>query len=266
MPPGPTGTAQSAARPRSLGEVAAAARDVLGRRPSATIAEIAEQTGVSRATLYRAVGSRRALLDLSALETEQSSRDRVLAAALEMLEDGGLERLSMDALADRAGVSRATVYRLFPGKAALFTEVVREHSPLETIAGVLADVEAEPPAVAMPAIARAVARHVEGRAGLLRTLLFEVAGPSDEAEQARQLAIAEGLGPLLRYLVEQMANGRLRRAHPLLALQAFVGPAVMHVLTRPIAMRTLGLEESLEDALVELSRVWLRAFAPSGGE
>lgn len=243
----------------------AAARQTLLRRPSATVAEIALRAGVSRATVYRAVGSRHDLLRASEVDEERTSRERVLAAALFMLEDFGLERLSMGELADRARVSRATVYRLFPGKAALFSELVREHSPLEAVATVLAVMENEPPDVTMPALARAVSHHVEGRTGLLRMLLFEVAGPSDEAEQARQLAIARALSPLLRYLSEQMARGRLRQTHPMLALQAFVGPAMAHVFSRPMATRMLHFDVPLEDSLVELSRAWLRAFSPDVG-
>ena len=49
----------------------------------------------------------------------------------------GWRKLSMDDLAATAGVSRATLYRLFPGKSALFGELIRAFSPWEPVADVI---------------------------------------------------------------------------------------------------------------------------------
>ena len=94
----------------------------------------------------------------------------------------------------------------------------------------------------MPALARAALASAEGQAGLLRTLLFEVSGPGADAELERELAIADTIAPLAAYVAGQMAGGRLRRMDPLLALLAFVGPLVMHLLTRDAMGRALGLD------------------------
>src|SRR5947207_2367750 len=90
-----------------------------------TLSGIAQAAGISRATLYRAFSSREELLHALALEPEPESRERLLTKALEMIGAQGLAALSMDALAEAAGVSRATLYRLFPGKASLFHELVK---------------------------------------------------------------------------------------------------------------------------------------------
>jgi hypothetical protein len=58
-----------------------------------------------------------------------------------------------------------------------------------------------------------------------------------------------------------MAAGTLRRMHPLLALQAFIGPVLFHILTRPLAERVLHLDVDGEDAVTQLAETWLRAMA-----
>ena len=57
----------------------------------------------------------------------ETARKAVLAAAAELLLDRGLPGVSMDAVAERAGVSKATIYRWWPTKEtlaldALYTE------------------------------------------------------------------------------------------------------------------------------------------------
>ena len=40
----------------------------------------------------------------------------ILATALELLGEGGIDGMAMDLLAERAGVSKATIYRRWPSK------------------------------------------------------------------------------------------------------------------------------------------------------
>jgi AcrR family transcriptional regulator len=49
----------------------------------------------------------------------------ILRAALELAAEGGLRGLSMEAIAARAGVGKATIYRRWKTKEALFTEGLR---------------------------------------------------------------------------------------------------------------------------------------------
>jgi AcrR family transcriptional regulator len=54
------------------------------------------------------------------------TRQRLLVAARELIEDGGYGAASVLAIAERAGVASGTVYRHFPSKADLFLEVFRD--------------------------------------------------------------------------------------------------------------------------------------------
>jgi AcrR family transcriptional regulator len=245
--------------------ILAAGRSVFQYGRSATLGEVAAVAGVSRATLHRYFRSRRQLLQELDLDPDPGSRERVLAVAPELIGERGLAALSMEDLAGRAGVSRANLYRLFPGKAALFREVVRTYSPLEPIGARLEELSHRPPEDVMPDLARAVARHVEGRIGFLRSMIFEALGPASEANLAQDFALAAAIRPLIGYVIAQTEAGRLRPMHPLLAVQSFVGPLMIHLVTRPLAERLLGRQPPLETAAAELADVWVRAMRPEPG-
>src|SRR5829696_4342489 len=234
--------------------------------------ELAAQAGVSRATLYRLFGSQQHLLQQLGLQPPPTVRSRILDIALELVGRHGLAELSMDELAAQAGVSRATLYRLVPGKEALFAELVRRFSPFEPIAAVLEAMGERPPAEVIPAVAQAMAAAMDGHIGLLLQLLLEVSrsDPDHNADANQDAAQAMRTLPLVaHYLDQQMAAGRLRRMDPVLAVQALIGPIVMHLLARSQAGSQSGPDRgmplALEAAVGELVGLWLRAMTPGDG-
>jgi AcrR family transcriptional regulator len=242
------------------------ARGLLAEGEIPTVGRIAAAAGVSRTSFYRAFDSREELLAALDVQPEPATRERIIEAALDMVGEGGLTALSMDDLAARSGVSRATLYRIFPGKPSLFATLLRTYSPLEPVVRVVESMRDQPPEVVMPEIARTVFKTVFGpgapRIGVLRAIFLEVSSLSPDAEEgARDLAgmIFASVGG---YVMTQMAEGRLRRMHPLLAMQSFVGPIFFHLLTRSMAERLLGLDIDGEEAVVELAHGWLRAMKP----
>jgi AcrR family transcriptional regulator len=54
----------------------------------------------------------------------QRTRDRILAAARELLAEGGPAGLTYSVLAERAGVTRQTLYRHWPARSALLTDMI----------------------------------------------------------------------------------------------------------------------------------------------
>jgi AcrR family transcriptional regulator len=241
--------------------ILAATRAQFTQGVAPSLAEVAQAVGISRATLYRAFSSREELLHALAFEPEVESRDRLLAKALEMLGQQGLAALSMDALADAAGVSRATVYRLFPGKAALFREVVKTYAPFEHLALLVERVADRPPEEVMPQVAAVFVELFATRAGLYRTLAFEVNSQQEDTQEAAAFVLERGIGSLLNYLQRQMNEGRLRSISPFVALQAFLGPFVIHILSRPLAERA-GLTLSIDEVAAQFVSFWLLAMKP----
>ena len=180
----------------------------------------------------------------------------------EMIGQRGLAALSMDELAEQAEVSRATVYRLFPGKAALFREVVQTYTPFEQFGQMIEQVEGRPINEVLTEVAALLTSRLAAHPGLFQTLALEMVGQQADTEEAARFALGRGIGALAGYLQQQMQRGVLRPMSPVLALQAFLGPLILHLMTRSLAERALGFHTSLEEAIEQFVAWWLRAMQP----
>jgi AcrR family transcriptional regulator len=245
-------------------QVVAAARAALAADPDAPIGAIARSAGISRATFYRHFGSRDALLQAVAHEPRPKARMRILAAAQDMLLRQSLGDVSMDELARAADVSRGTLYRIFPGKAALMEGLIEAYSPLESIRAVLTQHADDAPAVVLPLLAQAIVGVAGARLGLMRAMFLELTSGSETAITGMQRTFAAALGALAGYMTTQMAAGRMRRMEPFLALQAFIGPIFFHLLSRPVVEQLTDVRFDVAVAVDELMRVSLIGLTRSG--
>jgi AcrR family transcriptional regulator len=223
--------------------------------------ELAAAAGLSMRQLYRRFGSRENLLRELDQDVPAGSRERILDAAFELLGKSGLADLSMDELADRADVSRATLYRLFPGKSAVFRELITAYSPWEPIARVLEGSEDAPPEHVMPRVAQALAEALTDRSAVLLRMVFEMSRADPDVGEGVQRSMQRGLPDLTRYLSEQMAAGRLRQMHPVFAVQLLAGPIVAYEFTRPLAA-LVGYAPNRERLVADVVAAWLRAMTP----
>jgi AcrR family transcriptional regulator len=246
---------------KSRPEIVQAARPLCadGRQPA--MEELAAAGGVSVRTLYRLFGSRQALLRELGCRPPPTARDQVLEAALELVGRRGLAELSMDELAAAAGVSRATLYRLFPGKPALFAGLLRAYAPWEAVADAIEAMPDGPPEEVMPAIGRAIVEAMEGRVGVLLRMLFELLEGGPDVAEGMHEGMARGLPDLVEYLARQMRAGQLRPMHPVVAFQLLAGRIVVHLLTRPLAQALAGMETPVAAVVDEIVEAWLRAMA-----
>jgi AcrR family transcriptional regulator len=238
------------------------ATQLLARADQPSIEEIVKAAGVSRTTFYRSFRSRAQLLAELKLEPEPDTRQRVLTGALDSLGTQTLTELSMDELAVKVGISRANLYRLFPGKTALFRALVIAYSPFEPVMALLDRMGSRPPDEVIPELVRTAYRTVAGHTGVLRTLLLEATSMSPEAQQVFGETGLRAMSRLAQYLMMQMTAGLLRRTHPVLALQSLIGPVMFHLLSAQLLAGASIETPSGEAAVVELAAVWLRAMQP----
>ena len=252
-----------AADPTIRRQVMSAAREILAKDAGAPVATIADRAGVSRATFYRHFGSREALLRSVDLGPRPEARERILEAARDMLVTTSLAELSMEDLARAADVSRGSLYRVVPGKAALLEGLIEAYSPFEPIRSIIAAHREDPPEVVLPLIGRAIVGVAGERLGLMRAIFLEVTSGSLPALEGMRPMFLSTLGALAEYIEGQMRAGRVRPMHPIIALQAVVGPIFFHLMTRPTIERIVGLPVEPADAVDELVASALAGLAPS---
>jgi AcrR family transcriptional regulator len=113
-----------------------------------------------------------------------ATRERLLAAARELIEEGGYASASVAAIAERAGVASGTVYRHFASKAELFLEVFRAVCAGEERAMRTAADEVGPAAVdRLEAVLATFARRALRNRRLAWALLAEPVDPLVDAER-----------------------------------------------------------------------------------
>ena len=175
-----------------------------------------------------------------------------------------LAALSMEELAAAAGVSRGTLYRLVPGKSALLQRLIEMYSPFEAIRLIISEHRADPPEVVFPLIGGAIV-GLEGEGlGLMRAIFHEVTSGGAAVDGMGPL-FESALGTMTAYIAGQMAEGRIRPMHPILALQAFVGPIFFHLMTRPMVERIVPLPMDAESAVASLVASGLAGLSTAPG-
>ena len=113
-----------------------------------------------------------------------ATRERLLASARELIEEGGYASASVAAIAERAGVAAGTVYRHFASKAELFLDVFRDVCAGEQRAMVAAADDAGPGAIdRLEAVLMTFARRALHNRRLVWALLAEPVDPLVDAER-----------------------------------------------------------------------------------
>jgi AcrR family transcriptional regulator len=181
-----------------------------------------------------------------------ATRERIVAAALQQVGEGGYGSAAVHDVAVRAGVAVGTVYRYFPSKARLFAEVFDRAAQREL--DVVVSVSEADGRSAAERIAAAVEAFCR-RALAAPTLAYaQIAEPVDPAIESERLRLRRGYRDAFRRVLEEgMASGELRVHDPGLVAAALVG-ALGEALVGPLSTADGGgkrRHEALVAALVQ---------------
>jgi AcrR family transcriptional regulator len=158
------------------------------------------------------------------------TRQQIVRAATELVARGGYREAQIAAVAKRAHVATGTVYRHFPSKADLLTEVFRAASQHEVnaVAAVTGETATERLAAAVETFAR---RALRGRR-LAWALLAE---PVDPAVEAERLVFRRAYADVFaRAIAEGIDAGELPPQDPAFTATALVG-AIGEALVGPLS-------------------------------
>jgi AcrR family transcriptional regulator len=188
--------------------------------------------------------------------TATSTRERLLRAARELIDEGGYGATSVLAIAERAGVAAGTLYRHFASKEELFVEVFRDVCDREdrAIAAALAQLGETPPAVdVVERIVGTFAQRALRNRRLAWALLAEPVDPRVDAERlAYRARSTERIAGVLGRGIEA---GEIPAQNVRLTAAAVVG-ACGEALVGPLS--PLGDERPGADEVVASLRVFVR--------
>jgi AcrR family transcriptional regulator len=181
--------------------------------------------------------------------TTTGTRDRLLAAAQELIEEGGYGPASVIAIADRAGVAAGTLYRHFASKEELFVEVFRSVCAREERAMRAASAEMPEHAPATQRLETVLASFAQRALRNPRLAWALIAEPVAPRVDAERLAYRERYAALIaEHLRAGIAAGELPDQNAELTAAALVGgcgEALVGPLS-PVAHRGPGAAEIIE--------------------
>lgn len=189
------------------------------------------------------------------------TRERFVEAARGLLEEGGYAAASVQAIADRVGVSAGALYRHFTSKAELFVEVFRDAAKRDLAA---VD-EAAASGTCVERLEAAVAAHARralGRPRLAWALLYEPVDPLVDAERlVYRRTYCRHMAGLLR---QGIAAGEIPDQDVEFSAAAVVG-AIAESLVGPLSP-VAGKIAAQEDVVAALVRFCRRSVgAPDRG-
>jgi AcrR family transcriptional regulator len=152
------------------------------------------------------------------------TRDRLLRAARELIEEGGYGAASVIAIAQRTGVAAGTLYRHFSSKEELFVEVFRSVCDREVRAMQAAAASMPPGASHVDRLETVLATFAERALGRPRLAWALIAEPVDPRVDAERLAYRERYRAMTaEALREAIAARELPRQNVELTAAALVG-------------------------------------------
>jgi AcrR family transcriptional regulator len=185
----------------------------------------------------------------------ERSRQAILTAAVELVHEVGYRRLTIEAIAARAGVGKQTIYRWWPSKGSVVLE------------GLLAAVTEDPDDLSLPdtgdigADLRGVVRAIVAEqadpqlSGTTRALIVEMQEDEQLADDVLERLLRPQLAAIADRLRAAQDAGQLRAdVDPAVAVEMIVGPLYHRWL-----LRTAPLTQAWADTVTDLA---LRALAP----
>jgi AcrR family transcriptional regulator len=192
---------------------------------------------------------------------------QIIEAALKVFGECGLAHARLQDIAQRAGVSKGTIYLYFPNKEELFREMIRQ-TAVAVIESGEKTVTQGTPTEQLCAAMRAYWQFVRSPAfsTIHRLVLGELHQFPDLAEFYAQEVVARGLNLLSGIIRRGIDSGEFREIDPMVAARMLVAITVMHGVWRDKQTGVpLLCHKKDEEIFRELAQFYLYSITPSEG-
>ena len=193
--------------------------------------------------------------------------EQIIKAALEVFGECGLANARLQDIAERAGVSKGTIYLYFPNKEELFREMIRQTAVAAIERAEQANVPGTPTNQLL-AFMRGYWTFVRSPAfiTIYRLVLGELHQFPDLAKFYANEVVARGQKLMAGIISRGIDAGEFREIDPMVAARMLVAIIVMNGIWRDEHTGVpLLAHKSDEEVFRELAQFYLHAIAPSDG-
>ena len=193
--------------------------------------------------------------------------EQIIKAALQVFGECGLANARLQDIAERAGVSKGTIYLYFPNKEELFREMIRQ-TAVAAIARAEAAIVPGTPRNQLVAFMRGYWAFVRSPVfiTIYRLVLGELHQFPDLAKFYADEVVARGLRLIGGMIRRGIDAGEFRDIDPTAAARMLVALIVMNGIWRDADTGVpLLADKSDEEVFNELAQFYLHAVAPSDG-
>jgi AcrR family transcriptional regulator len=193
--------------------------------------------------------------------------EQIIKAALEVFGECGLANARLQDIAERAGVSKGTIYLYFPNKEELFREMIRQTCVAAIERAEQANVPGTP-RDQLVSFMRGYWAFVRSPVfmTIYRLVLAELRQFPDLAKFYAHEVVARGQKLIAGIIARGTEAGEFREIDPMVAARMLVALTVMNGIWRDeLTGLPLLAHKSDEEVFRELAQFYLQAVAPSDG-
>ncbi|HEV2018319.1 MAG TPA: TetR/AcrR family transcriptional regulator [Gemmatimonadaceae bacterium] len=193
--------------------------------------------------------------------------EQIIKAALEVFGECGLANARLQDIAERAGVSKGTIYLYFPNKEELFREMIRQ-TAIAAIERAEKNISHGTPTEQLLAFMQGYWQFVRSPAfiTIYRLVLGELHQFPDLAKFYADEVVARGQKLLAGIIRRGIDAGEFREIDPMVAARMLVAIIVMNGIWRDEHTGVpLLVHKSDEEVFREVAQFYLHAIAPADG-
>jgi AcrR family transcriptional regulator len=193
--------------------------------------------------------------------------DQIIKAAFELFGECGLANTRLQDIAERAGVSKGTIYLYFPNKEELFREMI-QRTAVAAIERAEQSMPQGRPSAQLQAYMRGYWEFVRSPvfSTIYRLVLGELHQFPDLAKFYAENVVKRGLRLIANLVQRGIEAGEFRDIEPMIAARMLAALTIMNAIWRDEHTGVpLLCHKSDEQVFTEMAQFYLHAIAPSDG-